>query len=116
MANLKTDLLAALSELPEGIQTKLYTQFPAVPGISWPTTVDEAIIAQGQLACNLNQVLQAFAGVTPVDLLLHIGQHNPVAKALLLAVLEYVDPAVATGVFPGGGGGSSGGGGASGDW
>lgn len=89
-ANSKELLIEALNSTPDGIDAFLETGIPALLTIGEPTTVDAAIIAQGQLAYNLNLVLKAFEGLTPIELLLRIGQHNSVLQGALLAGLELV--------------------------
>jgi hypothetical protein len=55
-----------------------------------PATKDDAIIAQGVLAVFLLDVFRPFGGLTPVELLLRIGQHNSVTEAILFTALEYL--------------------------
>lgn len=89
MADVKQQFINALNTTPEGIDDFLETPIPVVASISNPTDVDGAIVAQGQLAYNINEILRAFGGLTIVELLLRIGQHNSVLQGALLAALEY---------------------------
>jgi len=60
----KTDLLAEiLTDLPAGIQDHIETAIPTLTATSAPTDTDSAILAQGVLAHNLNQIFQAFEGL-----------------------------------------------------
>lgn len=86
----KEAFLQALDEVPEGISEFTDRPIPAFSVVGWPEDVDAAIIAQGQLAANLNILLKTFEGLTPVELLLRLGQRNEVMKAMLLAGLQYV--------------------------
>ena len=87
---LKAEFITALRNTPDGIAGFTTTVIPTLTEIATPTTVDEAIIVQGVLAANLNLILKMFEGLTPVELLLRIGQHSNVAEALLLSGLEYL--------------------------
>ena len=93
MNDLKQAFIDALAETPAGIADFLTTPIPEFQDISFPQDKDGAIIANGQLAANVNTLLQAFSGLTLVELLLRIGQHNPVPQGILLALLEYVEGA-----------------------
>lgn len=79
------------SMLPDGVLNLAEAAFPPAPTIDTPTDVDAAIIAQGVLSKYLLDLFAAFEGLTPVDLILHIGQRNAVNKAMLLAGLELAD-------------------------
>lgn len=87
--SLKEDFLGLIDEVPEGISDKNYP-IPTLPVIGWPEDEEAAIIAQGQLASNINVILKTFEGLTPVELLLRVGQRSNVMKGLLLACLEYL--------------------------
>lgn len=86
----KDQFLQALDEVPEGISGFTDRAIPTFPVVGWPEDVDAAIIAQGQLAANINILLKTFEGLTPVELLLRLGQRNEVMKAMLLAGLQYL--------------------------
>jgi hypothetical protein len=88
--SLKTDFTADLRAVPEGISDFLTTPIPSPPTISQPATVDNAIIVQGVLSYYILELFRPFSGLTPVELLLRIGQHNSVVEAMLLAGLEYL--------------------------
>ena len=87
--SLKSDFITSLRSTPAGITGFTATVIPALEAFAKPTTVDEAAIAQGVLAYNLNQIFKSFEGLTIVELLLRIGQHSNVAEAMLLSGLEY---------------------------
>lgn len=87
---IKEDFLQALDEVPAGLTEFTDRAIPTFPVVGWPEDVDAAIIAQGQLAANINILLKTFEGLTPVELLLRLGQRNEVMKAMLLAGLQYV--------------------------
>ncbi|MGD9125756.1 MAG: hypothetical protein PVH19_00120 [Planctomycetia bacterium] len=74
--------------LPDGVVGAAEKPIPAAPTIETPTTEEAANIAQGVLAKYLLDFFNTFEGLTPVDLILHIGQRNAVNKALLLASIE----------------------------
>jgi hypothetical protein len=85
----KEAFIEALNALPPGVASFLTTPIPSVEPISSPADVEEALIANGRLSSHINSILMAFGGMTPVELLLRIGQHNNVLQAALLAALEY---------------------------
>lgn len=89
--SVKTDFIQDFRATPEGIATFLETEIPTLAAISTPVDVDAAIIAQGVLAMNLNLILKAFEGLTPIELILRIGQHNSVLESAMLAGLEYLE-------------------------
>lgn len=93
---LKEDYLDALQELPNGIKDFLTTPLPIFFVVGWPEDVDAAIIAQGQLAANINMLLKTFEGLTPVELFLRIGQYNTVLRDMLLTGMEYVSKSLHT--------------------
>lgn len=78
-------------DLPEGVIEFLGTTLPSPTGISDPSTVDEAIVAQGKLAYNINQILTQFAGMKLIEVILRIGQLNPVLHGMLATALEYIE-------------------------
>lgn len=88
--NVKNAFIAQLRETPEGIQNFLNKALPTPPNISLPNDVDSAIIATGVLAKYLLDLFAVFAGLTPIELLLRLGQHSNVAEALLFAALQYL--------------------------
>lgn len=88
---LKSDFITALRNTPEGIDEFTTRAIPNLPVVEWPEDVDAAIIAQGQLAANINLLLNTFEGLTIVELLLRIGQHSNVTEAILLGILEYIN-------------------------
>jgi hypothetical protein len=89
-ANIKQTFVEALRATPDGITDFLTTPLPAAPSIAAPADVDAAIIANGIAAKFVLDLFQPFAGLTPIELLLRIGQHNSVLEAGLLAGLQYI--------------------------
>ena len=89
---MKTAFLdALLADLPVGVSDFMQTSIGTIPTMTIPTTKDDAIIACGKLSAHLNNFLLApFSGLTPVELLLRIGQKNPVLISGLLAGLEVI--------------------------
>ena len=85
---MKQQLLEALQRLPEGVTEFLDTAIPELQTFEKPTNEESATIAQGILAYNLNKILVAFVGFTPLPFLLRAGQHNPVYQGILLASLQ----------------------------
>lgn len=85
----KADFIATIRKTPEGISDFLTTPIPAAPSMSTPADVDAAIIANGIAAKFMLDLFAPYAGLTPIELLLRIGQHNNVLEAGLLAGLEY---------------------------
>lgn len=85
----KEDFLSALNEsLPKGVSGFLDREIPDAPEVV-VDSVDSAIIASGILSKYLLDLFHAFGGLTPVELLLRIGQKNATLQAALLAGLEY---------------------------
>lgn len=79
-------LLEALNtDLPAGVLNFLLTECPAVDAISTPSDVESAIIAQGTFCANMNKYLAAFAGLTPIELFLRIGQKSSTLQEIALA-------------------------------
>ena len=90
--SLKSDFVTDLRAVPEGIDGLLSAAIPTPPtGLTQPTTEAEATIMQGILAYYLLQVFAVFAGLTPVELALRIGQHSAPVEAMCLAGLRYLD-------------------------
>lgn len=86
----KETFLEALNILPDGLGDKLDKAIPDAPVISTPTDVDTAIVAQGILAKYLLDFFHEFAGFTPAEAMMRIGQKNIVNQGILLAELEYI--------------------------
>lgn len=86
----KQNFITALRQTPAGIAGFLTAAIPTPPPCSVPTDVDAAIIANGVCAAYVLDLFRPFAGVTPVELLLRIGQHNSVLESALLAGMEYL--------------------------
>jgi hypothetical protein len=91
--SVKRDFIEAVRLTPDGIQDFLETPIPAAPTISTPADVDAAIIASGVLSKFLLDLFAPFEGLTPIELLLRIGQHNNVLESAMLAGLEYIEGA-----------------------
>jgi hypothetical protein len=90
MPDPKDQLITALRATPAGIAEFLQTPLPEPPACSLPSDVDAAIIANGICAYFVLEMFRAFAGLTPVEVLLRIGQHNSVMETMTLAGLEYL--------------------------
>jgi len=88
---LKQEFIEAVRLTPDGINDFLETPIPAAPTIGTPTDKDSAIIANGVLSKFLLDLFAPFAGLTPVELLLRIGQHNSVLESAMIAGLEYLE-------------------------
>lgn len=88
--SVKSDFIEALRQTPDGINGFLSTPIPTLEATSNPTTTDDAIITQGILAHNLNLIFKTMEGLTPIELLLRIGQHSNVAEVIALSGLEYL--------------------------
>lgn len=87
----KQAFIEAVRTTPEGISGFLTTAIPAAPGIPTPADVDAAIIANGICAKYICDFFAAFNGLTPIELLLRIGQHNNVLESAMIAGLEYIE-------------------------
>lgn len=90
---LKQDFIEAIRLTPDGINNFLEATIPEPPEVSTPADVDAANVACGVLAKYLLDFFRPFAGLTPVELLLRIGQHNTVLESAMLAGLEYIEGA-----------------------
>jgi hypothetical protein len=90
---LKQQFIEAIRLTPDGIAGFLTTEIPEPPTISTPSDVDSAIIANGLAAKYICDLIAPFAGLTPIELLLRIGQHNSVLESAMLAGLEYLEGA-----------------------
>lgn len=98
---LKDDFVQALQTLPPGIEDFLTTQIPNLPDVPFPETIEEAVIANAKCACNINTLLRTFSGVTPIEIMMRIGQLHPGIISLVLAGLQYLTPGYdVTPVFP----------------
>lgn len=90
---LKQEFIEAVRLTPEGIAAFLGTPIPDPPTYTPPTDTDSAILVSGILSGYLLDFFAPFAGLTPVELLLRIGQHNTVLESAMLAGLEYIEGA-----------------------
>jgi hypothetical protein len=90
---LKQTFIEAVRLTPDGIVDFLATPLPAAPTISTPADADAAILASGILSKYLLDLFATFEGLTPIELLLRIGQHNSVLESAMLAGLEYIEGA-----------------------
>jgi hypothetical protein len=88
---IKQDFIDAIRDTPAGIADFLTTAIPSLAATSLPTDKDSSILAQGVLAHNLNTILLLFIGLTPVEMVLRVGQHSNVSEAILLSCLEYIE-------------------------
>jgi hypothetical protein len=88
----KDDFLEALDDdFPTALKDLLDRTIPSIPAISFPSEIEPAIIAQGQLAANINLILQQFEGLPVIQMMMHIGQKNKTVQNLLLTSLEFLD-------------------------
>ena len=88
--DLKQAFLEAVRTTPDGISGFLTAVIPTPPDIPYPETVNGAIIVNGICAKYIMDLFAPFAGLTPIELLLRIGQHNSVLESAMLAGLEYI--------------------------
>lgn len=86
----KQVLQEAFDFLPEGLAEFLDTPIPSIGSITSPSTVDEAIMAQGQLAKNINDILKAFEGLHLIKIFMHLAQHNEVLQLIGGATVQYL--------------------------
>jgi hypothetical protein len=92
--NIKDQLIAEFrseDDLTPGVVEFLSAAIPDPPEITTPTDVDAAIIANGIAAKYVLDLFKPFAGLTPVEMVLHIGQLNTVLQGAYLAGLEYIN-------------------------
>lgn len=99
MPDLKQTFITAVRTTPDGIAGFLDTPIPEPPTLAQPTDVDTAIIVNGVCAWYVLELFRPFAGLTPVELLLRIGQHNSVLESAMLAGLEYLTDSQAANDF-----------------
>lgn len=88
--DLKQQFIEAVRLTPDGIQDFLETPIPTAPTIGTPADVDAAIIANGVAAKYILDLFNAYAGYTPIEGILRIGQHNSVLESAMIAGLEYI--------------------------
>ena len=88
MANL--NFSAKCRVIPE-LESFLAKTIPSIGTIPPPATVDEAIVANGKAAANINNILAEFSGLPLLELLLRVGQYNEVLQGILAASLEYIE-------------------------
>lgn len=86
----KQVLIEALTALPESLSGSSVIGAEMV-NISPPLHKDAAVLACGQLASNLNEVLLSLRGVSIVELVLRSGQLSPALLTLALTSLEKID-------------------------
>ena len=86
----KQILIDALTELPESLSGSAVIGSEMVL-ISPPFDRDSAVLACGQLASNINEVLLSLRGVSFVELVLRSGQLSPSLMTLALTSLEKLD-------------------------
>jgi hypothetical protein len=84
------NLIESLNAVPDGVSAHLDTPF-SITAIDDPSGVEGAIIANGQaMAAFHNAFLAPFAGLTILELLLRIGQHNTYLQGMVLVGLEHL--------------------------
>lgn len=86
----KEKLIDALTELPESLSGSAVIGSGMVQ-IDSPFDKDSAVLACGQLASNINEVLLSLRGVSLVDLVLRSGQLSTSMLTLALTSLEKID-------------------------
>jgi hypothetical protein len=87
---IKADFIDALRDTPDGIKNFLLTPIPDPPDVEYPTTKDESVVVQGVLAAYVLKAVKPFAGWTPVETMLRVGQHSNPLETITIAVLEYI--------------------------
>lgn len=97
--SVKSDLIEKLRETPGGVLNFLLTPLIEAPGQEYPTTKDDAIIVQGVLAAFLLNALKPFAGLTPIEMIMRVGQHSNPLETITLSILEYIDASNAEKAF-----------------
>lgn len=88
MPNKSQQLKDGFAVLPDSITELLDKTLPEPPTISIPTTVDDAIIAQGVLSKYLLDVFKELTGFSIAAAMMHIGQLNTVNQVVALASLQ----------------------------
>ena len=84
----KQDFITALLEMPVGVKPVIVGE---VTEISMPSDKDNAMIAVGQFAANMNNaLLKPLAGLDIAELLLHSGERSSVQVSALLSRLEVI--------------------------
>ena len=97
---MKTNLIAALHELPPDLQSLADVKFGSISTVEIPTTVDDAIKVQGVVAANFNNaILAPLSGLPIVQLGLHIGQNAPALHGVLLSALQVAASLAKEGAF-----------------
>lgn len=84
----KQDFITALLEMPVGVKPVIVGE---IAEISMPSDKDNAMIAVGQFAANMNNaLLKPLAGLDIAELLLHSGERSSVQVSALLSRLEVI--------------------------
>ena len=79
------------ASLPESVSGFLETQIGEIEELTMPETREQAVIVCGQFAAIMNNaLLRPFAGLTPIEVLMRIGQKNAVHIAAMLSGLEAI--------------------------
>lgn len=77
--------------LPDGLAGYLDTPIPTMQSGVWPISdVDTAIIMQGILAFNINEILRQFEGLHLIQIFMHLAQHNEVLQLLGGTAIQYL--------------------------
>lgn len=90
MSELKQQFIDAIRQTPSGIDGFLTAEIPDPPSVDTPADIDAAIIVNGVCAKYVLDLFRPFAGLTIVELMLRIGQHNSVLESAMLSGLEYL--------------------------
>ena len=89
-SNARQAFIDELNSTVTGIDDFIDTPIPVLTEITTSFDADNPTRNNEILAYNVNKILRAFQGLTPIELILRIGQKNETMQAMLLAALEYV--------------------------
>ena len=96
---IKADFISELRKTPDGILNFLNTPLPDPPDVEYPTTKDESVVVQGMLAAYVLKAIRPFAGWTPVESMMRVGQHSNPLESITLSILEYLSASDAEKAF-----------------
>jgi hypothetical protein len=92
----KEDFVEVLKS--EGImQDWLDIEYPELPDLPTPGTVEESTRTIAEYCVNCNTVMQSYKGVKPFEIALRAGQRNPALISLLLSSIERIPGAEGAG-------------------
>lgn len=82
------------NDIPEAVRNFFEVTIGTITEITMPTTKEEAEIACGQLAANINNaLLMPFVGFAPIEGMMRVGSKNAAIVSLLLSGLELISGA-----------------------